>query len=73
MTPLPANSSEKERYGPFLLNPVMIMERWDPWQAKSKYVGDDFRGEVLNFIHVASSANSPARRSTYEPPVHYLY
>ena len=53
MTPLPANSSEKKRYGPFL-----TMELWDPWKAKSKYVGDDFKGEfmvewVSNFVHVA--------------------
>jgi len=58
MTPFPANRSEKKRSGPFLLNPAITMGQWDRWQAKSKYVGDDFKGEfmvdwVLNFVHVA--------------------
>ena len=78
MTPLPANSSEKKRYGPFLLNLAMMMEWWDFWQAKSKYVGDDLGGEfmvewVLNLVHVAFLKNSLGRKSTIESPVHYLY
>jgi len=56
----------------------MMMEWWDLWQAKSKYVGDDFRGEfmvewVLNLVHVAFLKNSLGRKSTIESPAHYLY